>query len=280
MPVEVLLRIALAAIGVGVAAAPLGCFVLWRRMVYFGDTIAHASILGVALALAFDLPVFLGVLLCALGVAAVILTGGQRVHHVNTLLGVAAHSSLALGLVAVSFIDGANIDLMSYLTGDILVVTWPDVAVIWAGLGLSLGLILWRWRPLLLSSLDHDLALAQGENPAREGILFTLALAVLVAVAIKVVGALLISALLIIPAATARLGSATPERMAILAALSGGLAALLGLSGSFAFHTPPGPSIVVAALVLLLLVIAVRRVGNGSVIRFSHLLKLGVRNKD
>ena len=104
MPDEFVLRVALAAVGIAVAAGPLGCFVLWRRMVYFGDTISHAALLGVALALAMDLPVFLGVLVAALGVAAVVLTAAGRLHHPDTLLGVSAHAALALGLVAVSLL--------------------------------------------------------------------------------------------------------------------------------------------------------------------------------
>ncbi len=262
MPVDFLLRVSLAAVGVALIAGPLGSFVLWRRMVYFGDTISHASLLGVALALALNLPVMLGVLLVAFAVAAVIVTASGRFYHVDTLLGVAAHSALALGLVAVSFLDGVKVDLLSYLIGDILAVTWRDVALIGSGVVLSLGLVIWRWRALLISSLDRDMALAHGENPAREGLLFTLALAVLVAVAIKVVGALLITALLIIPAAAARLWADTPERMATLAALIGVVAALSGLAGSFRFDSPTGPSIVVAALVCLLLAGAARMVGG------------------
>jgi len=257
---EFFLVVTLAALGVALAAGPIGCVVLWRRMVYFGDTISHASLLGVALALALDLPVFFGVLVMALGISWVVLTAQGRLHHTDTLLGVSAHSALALGLVAVGLNNGSAADLMRYLIGDILSVSWQDVALIWAGGALSLGLVVWRWRALLVCSLDREMAIAHGQNPARESIYFTLALAVLVAVAIKVVGALLITALLIIPAATARLGAHTPERMAVLAALSGGVAATLGLVASFQFDTPTGPSIVVSALGLLLVSTFARRV--------------------
>jgi len=257
---EFFLIVTLAALGVALAAGPIGCVVLWRRMVYFGDTISHASLLGVALALALDLPVFFGVLVMALGISWVVLTAQGRVHHTDTLLGVSAHSALALGLVAVGLGNGSAADLMRYLIGDILSVSWQDVALIWAGGALSVGLVVWRWRALLVSSLDREMAIAHGQNPARESIYFTLALAVLVAVAIKVVGALLITALLIIPAATGRLGARTPERMAVFAAMSGGAAALLGLFASFQFDTPTGPSIVVAALGLLLVSAIGRRV--------------------
>ncbi len=249
---EFIMRVALAGIGVAVVAGPLGCFVLWRRMVYFGDTISHAALLGVAFALALDLPVILGVLLVAVGVSLIILMAGERKLHTDTLLGISAHSALAVGLVAVSLLGSVNVDLVAYLIGDILSVNWTDVAIIWIGAALCLGLLAWRWQPLLLTALSPDIARARAMNPARENLLYTLALAILVAVAIKVVGALLITALLIIPAATARLIAPTPERMVILAALCGAFAALLGMAGSFGFDTPTGPTIVVAALVILL----------------------------
>jgi zinc transport system permease protein len=251
---EVVLRSSLAAVGVAVAAGPLGTVVLWRRMVYFGDTISHAALLGVAFALALNLPIFLGVLVCALGIAALVLTSSGRFHHTNTLLGVAAHSSLSLGLVAVALLGGsADIDLESYLIGDIEAVDWADVAIIWSGGAMALGLSTWRWTRLLIASLDREMALAQGRNPDREAIYFTVALALLVAVAIQVVGALLITALLIIPAVAARLGAQTPERMVFLAAGLGALSAVFGLVGATQFGTPVGPTIVVAALGFLVL---------------------------
>lgn len=253
MPDDFIVRVVLAAAGVAIVAGPVGCYVLWRRMVYFGDTVSHAAILGVALALATDLPIFLGVLVTAICIAMVVLKAEGRELHTDTLLGVSAHSALAIGLVSISFVQGARVDLMSYLIGDILSVTWSDVLTIWMGGGLCLALLIWRWRKLLVTSLNRDLSYAMGLNPDRENLFYTLILAVLVAVAIKVVGALLITALLIIPAATARLGAKTPEQMAFGAGAVGVLAALGGLKASFEFDTPTGPSIVVAALLLLLL---------------------------
>jgi len=250
---EFMLRIVLAGLGLALVAGPMGCFVLWRRMVYFGDTISHAALLGVALALASDLPILLGVIAVSLVIAMLIVGEWSRGLHTDTLLGVASHSALALGLVAIALLEGVRVDLMRYLVGDILSVNWNDVAVIWIGGGFALALVLWRWRPLLLASLNRDMALASGVNPRREGWIFTLSLALLVAVAIKVVGALLVTAMLIIPATAARFLANTPERMAILSALCGGLAAMGGLIGSFRFDTPTGPSIVVAALGVLVL---------------------------
>lgn len=243
-----LVRAALAGVGVALAAAPLGCFVVWRRMAFFGDATAHAAILGVALALASGLPVATGVLLTALAMALFVSHRAER-HSVDTALGVAAHSALAFGLVAVTFIEGVRIDLESFLFGDILAVGRADLLVIWAGAALVAGLLAWHWSALLAATLNEDFATASGINPKREQLLMTLALAIVVAVAIKVVGALLISAMLIIPAAAARPLTDTPERMALFAAGIGVVAALGGLWAAWVLDTPAGPSIVcVAAL--------------------------------
>ena len=254
-----LVRAALAGLGVALAAAPLGCFVVWRRMAYFGDATAHAAILGVALALALSLPIFAGALMMALvmGVAVTLLS--HRGMAVDTALGVLAHSSLAFGLVAVSFLTNVRIDLMSFLFGDILAVDRTDLAVIWAGAALVVGLLIWRWSALLLSTLNAELARAAGIDARREQLILTLALAVVVAVAIKVVGALLIAALLIIPAAAARPLADTPERMALVAAGIGAVAALGGLWLAWELDTPAGPSIVCVAAGVFALTGLVRR---------------------
>ena len=244
---DFLLRAALAGIGVALAAGPLGSMVVWRRMAYFGDATSHAAILGVALALATDLPIGLGTLFVALVMAATVSTLAARGWAMDTTLGVLAHSALALGLVAVSFVPGARIDLSAYLFGDILAVSRSDLGFIWGGALCVVGLLIWRWQGLLTATLNEDLAYASGINPDRERLILTLALALTVAVALKVVGALLIAAMLIIPAAAARGVARSPEGMAVMAAGIGALATLGGLAASLRFDTPAGPSIVVIA---------------------------------
>lgn len=246
---DFLFRATLAGIGVALAAAPLGCFVVWRRMAYFGDATAHAAILGVALSLALSSSVFVGALAVALVMALLVSSLAGRGYAMDTLLGVLAHSALAFGLVAVSFLKGVRIDLDAYLFGDILAVSKTDLAVIWAGAGLVLVLSVWRWAPLLMATLNPDLAYASGIDPKREQLVLTFGLAIVVAVAIKVVGALLIVALLIIPAATARPVSRTPEGMAVVAACVGAFSALAGLRASVLWDTPAGPSIVCVAAI-------------------------------
>lgn len=244
---DFLARAALAGVGLALAAGPLGCFVVWRRMAYFGDATAHAAILGVALSLALSISTFWGVLAAALAMATLVSSLSGRDLSADTALGVGAHSALALGLVAASLAAGARIDLMAYLFGDILAVSTGDLAWIWGGALAVLGLLAWRWQPLLAATLNPDLAFASGVSPRREQACLTLALALVVAISIKVVGALLIGALLLIPAATARSFARTPEAMAGLAALLGAAAALAGLAASYIWDTPAGPSVVVAA---------------------------------
>jgi zinc transport system permease protein len=250
---DFMVRAAFAGVGVALAAAPLGCFVVWRRMAYFGDATAHAAVLGVALSLTFSTPIFAGVLIVSLLMAALVTTLSGRGFAMDTLLGVMAHSSLAVGLVAVSFLSGVRIDLMAYLFGDILSVSVDDLMLIWSGAAIVFTLVVMRWSGLLLSTMNPDLAHASGYSPKREQFILTIALAIVVAVAIKVVGVLLIAAMLIIPAATARPLSKTPEAMAVIAAIIACSSSLAGLKASYLFDSPTGPTIVCAAAILFII---------------------------
>ena len=247
---DFLVRAALAGLGLALAAAPLGCFVSWRRMANFGDATAHAAILGVALSLALSLPVFAGTLFVALVMAVLVGALSERGLGIDTVLGVVAHGALAIGLVAITFVPGARLDLSAYLFGDILAVTKSDLLVIWGGAALVLALLLWRWQALLTATLSPDLAHASGIDPRLESRVLTVALALTVAVAIKVVGVLLIGAMLLIPAAAARPFARTPEAMALMATGIGGVSALAGLEGALLFDTPAGPSMVCAATLI------------------------------
>ncbi len=249
---DFMLRALLAGTGLTLATGPLGAFVVWRRMAYFGDATAHAAILGVALSFALHLPLYAGILGVAVAMALTVSALTGRGQGVDTLLGVMAHAALALGLVAVSFLPDVRVDLSAYLFGDILTVSWVDVLWIWAGALAVLALLCWRWQGLVTATVNEELAQASGIDPGRERLVLTLALAVVVALSIKVVGALLIAALLIIPPAAARPLSRSPEAMALGATLTGALAVCAGLWASLSFDTPAGPSVVVAAFGLFL----------------------------
>lgn len=252
-------RAVLAGLGLALVAGPLGSFVVWRRMAYFGDSTAHAAILGVALALAFDISIYAGTLAVAMMMACLVSALVARGQSMDTMLGVLSHSALAFGLVAISFVPSARSDLSSYLFGDILAVGKSDLMLIWGGAALVLGLLILRWQRLVTSSLNEELAMAAGIDPRVERLVLSLALAVVVALAIRVVGSLLISAMLIVPAAAARGWARTPERMAAVAALIAGGSVLAGLWASLHLDTPAGPSIVTAAAAFFILSQGFRR---------------------
>lgn len=251
---EFLIRALVAGLGVAVVAGPLGCFVVWRRMAYFGDTLAHGALLGIGLGLATELGATAGiVVVCALLALLLAALHDQRLFGADTMLGILSHSALAVGLVALAFLTDVRVDLMAYLFGDILAVDLTDIAWIYGGGAAALALLLVMWRPLLHMTVNEELAQVEGEPVARVRLGFMLLMALVVAVAMKVVGVLLITAMLIIPAATARRFAATPEAMAALAAIFGAVAVAAGLGGSFAFDIPSGPSVVVAAAGLFVL---------------------------
>ena len=250
---DFMMRALLAGFGVALVSAPLGCFVVWRRMAYFGDATAHAAMLGVALSLALETDIFFGALILASVMAWITTRLSGRNYAMDTLLGVLSHSFLAIGLVLVSFLQGVRIDLMAYLFGDILAVSKFDLSVIWIGAFAIFGLISWRWKPLFLATINEELSYASGINPKREQLILTFALGITVAVSIKVIGVLLITAMLIIPAAAARNLARNPEMMAIVACLISCGSVYSGLEASYAFDTPPGPTIVCVALIAFLL---------------------------
>jgi zinc transport system permease protein len=237
--------------GLALTTGPLGCFIVWRRMAYFGDTMAHSALLGVALSLLFNLNIMLAVFVVAAGVSLLLLLL-QRVGSLSadSLLGILSHASLSVGLVILAFMTWVRVDLVSFLFGDILAIGEGDIDLIWGGGILVLMTLVYLWRPLVASTVSEDLAEAEGLQPKKARLIFMLLLAVVIAIAMKIVGILLITSLLIIPAATARRFSASPEKMAVLSSIIGVIAVIAGLFGSLRFDTPSGPSIVVAALIL------------------------------
>ncbi len=244
----------IAGIGIAVLAGPLGSFVVWRKMAYFGDTLSHASLLGIALGFLFNINLNLALVICCLALA-VILVSLQKQKYVatDTLLGILAHSALSLGLVAVSFLDHVRIDLMAYLFGDLLAVTTTDLLWIYGGGIIVMAMLITLWRPLLSMTINEELAQVEGVNVDLMRLLLMLMVGLVIAVAMKFVGALIITSLLIIPAATARRFSHSPELMAGLASVIGSVAVVLGLAMSWHYDTPAGPSVVVAAAAMFML---------------------------
>lgn len=251
-------RALLAGFGVALAAGPIGCFIVWRRMAYFGETLAHSGLLGVGLGLMFGVSLTAGAVAASLAVAILLLLlKNQRQLAMDTLLGILSHSALALGLITVGLVTGAASDNMELLFGDILTVTTRDVWIVWGGAALVLAVLAYLWRDLIAISVHEDLARAEGVNVPRVELGFILLIALMTAIAMKIVGLMLITALLVIPAAAARRLAATPERMALAAAVVAGLAVMGGLALSATANTISGPSVVLAASLLFVLTLVV-----------------------
>lgn len=250
---DFILRALLAGILVALVAGPLGCFVVWRRMAYFGDTLAHSALLGIALGLLLDINPQLAVIPASAALALLLgLMEKQRALATDTLLGILAHAALAFGLVVLSFSD-TRVDLMAYLFGDLLTVNSRDLLWIGSTALVILAVLAWRWKVLLNLTLHEELARVEGLNVERYRLVLLILVALLVAISMKVVGVLLITALLIIPPACARGLSRSPEQMALLASLIGVASVLGGIGASFRWDTPTGPSIVVTAALFFLL---------------------------
>jgi zinc transport system permease protein len=247
------IRSVVAGLGIAAVTGPLGCFVVWRRLAYFGDTLAHGALLGVALSLLFQVNVTAMVFVVAIAVALALLALQKRsLLSSDALLGMLSHGSLAIGLLALAFMTWVRLDLMGLLFGDLLAVTKRDIAVIFGGGAVVLGTLAWAWKPLFAVTVNRDLAAAEGYNVAAYDILLMVLLAAVVAVSIKIVGVMLITSLLIIPAGAARRFVSGPVAMAISATFIGWLSALGGLFASLNFNTPTGPSIVAVSLILFI----------------------------
>lgn len=254
---EFIIYALLGGLGVAAVAGPLGSFVVWRRMAYFGDTLAHSALLGVSVGFLLEINLNLAVIFCCVGLAlALVAMQKQRLVATDTLLGIMAHSALSLGLVAVAVLE-IRVDLLAYLFGDLLAISGEDLIWIYAGGAMVLLLLKLLWQPLLAITINEELAQVEGVNVPLTRLILMLLIAVVIAIAMKIVGLLLITSLLIIPAASARRLARTPEQMALGAAAVGCVSVIGGLAMSWHLDTPTGPSVVVTSLLTFILLYAV-----------------------
>ena len=248
------IRALIAGLGIAIVTGPLGCFVIWRRLSYFGDTLAHSALLGVTLAYTLDFNIAISVFIISSLIALILIDLQKRTNLPgDALLGLLAHSSLAVGLVVIGFLTFIRFDIMGLLFGDILAVTIEDIFIIWIGGPLILIILKLIWKSLFASTVNYELAEAEGLNPDRAKAIFTILMAGIIAISIKMVGLLLITGMLIIPAAMARNISSSPQMMVIISVIGGLLSVILGLFTSLEFNTASGPSIIAAALFLFIL---------------------------
>ena len=245
------IRALIAGIGIAFVTGPIGCFIIWRRLSFFGDTLSHSALLGVTIGFFFDINVAFSVFLISSAIALILLKLQKTTKLPgDALLGLLAHSSLAVGLVVISFLSSIRFDIMGLLFGDILAVNEIDLLIIWVGGALILFILKIIWKPLFASTVNNELAEAEGMNPERANAIFTILLAAIIAISIKIVGLLLITGMLIMPAAMSRNISNNPQQMVKLSVVGGLLSVLIGLFSSLQFNSPSGPSIITAALVL------------------------------
>ena len=267
MSEDFFLRALAGGIGVALAAGPVGCFVVWRRMAYFGEALAHAALLGIALGFLLRVaPPFATLVTCLLLAGGLTLLERQRLIPLDTLLGVLSHSVFAAGLAVIAFMDRVRVDLLGYLFGDVLSVSVTDLWFIFASAAVVAGLLVWQWRNLLMVTVNQDLAAVEGVPVERVRVLMVLLLAAVIAVGMQIVGMLLVLSLLIIPAAAARRFVATPEQMVAASVATGAFSAVAGLFVSLEWDLPAGPAIVLVAsavFALSLLVPARGAAGRG-----------------
>jgi zinc transport system permease protein len=245
--IELILPSLIAGLCLTCLTGPLGTFVVWRRMSYFGDTLSHAALLGVAFGFLLNINLFYAIILVTSILAMGLLwLESQKQLSVDTLLGILAHSALSLGLVVISLMNNIRIDLMGYLFGDLLSITMFDVYQILICVVIIGFLLVWHWNHFLFITVSEELAFSHGVNVPLTKFVLTILLALTIGIAMKFVGALIITALLIIPAATARYYAKNPESMAIIAILIGMLSIFGGILFSLLYDTPTGPSVVLS----------------------------------
>ena len=248
------IRALVAGLGVALVTGPLGCFIIWRRLSFFGDSLSHSALLGVTLAFSFDINIAFSVFIISSAIALILLKLQKKTNLPgDALLGLLAHSSLAVGLVVIGFLSFIRFDIMGLLFGDILAVTENDLIIIWVGGAIILFVLKLIWKPLFASTVNYELAEAEGMKPERVNAIFTILMAAIIAISIKMVGLLLITGMLIIPAAMARNISNNPKQMVLFSIIGGLLSVVMGLFGSLEINTPSGPSIITAGLILFIL---------------------------
>ncbi|MHA0898761.1 iron chelate uptake ABC transporter family permease subunit [Candidatus Liberibacter solanacearum] len=251
---EFFIRALFAGIGIILSTGPLGCFIVWQRMTYFGDTIAHSALLGVAFSLMLNLPLPLCIFMVA-ALTSIILLQIQKSEFIasDAILGVITHSTISISLIMLSFMTWVNTDLTSFLFGDILAINTNDIIIIWSVGILNIVILIKIWKSLLATTVNYELAKAEGMQPEKVKLIFTMITALMISISIKFIGITLITSLLILPTVTARRFATSPENMVILTTVIGILGVILGLYGSLIFDTPSGPSIIITSLIFFIL---------------------------
>jgi zinc transport system permease protein len=258
---DFLVRSVIAGLIMVAIAAPMGCLMVWQRLAFLSDTLGHAAVMGVGLGLLLEVTPVFGVL----AVALLIVFSLNRVNSFNsalseTTLAIISHTGLAGGIILVGLLPAQAVNLEAILFGDLLATTRADLTRLLITTAVLLLLLLHHWRSFVAVSVSREIAQAEGIEVRKVQLLMYIMIALLVAVMMKVMGVLLIAAMLVIPTSSARLFSRSPEQMVAVSALYGLGALAGGISSSFHFDWQTGPAIVVSATMLLLITLAITRI--------------------
>ncbi len=252
---EFIIQIIIAAIGISLITSALGCFVIWKKMAYFGDSLAHASLLGIAIGILFSIDINLMILATTI-LFAVILGFLQNRNFLSNdaLLGILAHGGISLAMIIISF-SHANFDLEGFLFGSLLFVENKDILLIYLALFIIYPIIFLNWQKFILLTLNSDIACSMGINPAKYRMIFTILIALTITITIKITGVLLVTSLLIIPASISRIISKSPNQMLLFSTIISVFSSILGSILSYQFDLILGPTIITITIIIFSLVI-------------------------
>ena len=260
------IRAIVVGIGIAIIAGPFGCFVVWKRLSYFGETLAHSSLLGVALGYVFSINISITVFFISSIVAMLLFFLNEKTDlNSDSLLGLLSHASLSIGLLVVGYLSYIRFDMMGLLFGDILAVTRLDIFIVWVLGGIFICILFSIWKSLLAGTVNRDIAFSENMSPRRSELIYMILLSGIIAISIKIIGILLITGLLIIPAAMARNLANSPIQMVIISMCAGVISVVAGLFSSLSLNTASGPSILFIALLLFILSLApIKRLISGT----------------
>lgn len=249
---EFIVKALLTGIGISIVSGPIGSLMVWQRMAYFGDTLAHATLLGVSIAMLLHINIYYGLIGTSCLIAVILTITNNKNFTNDTTLSILSNLILAIGLIIATTIKNFRLDLLNYLYGDILSVTSSDLCWILGMVIIVIGSLLIYWEKLVLITINQQIAIAEGVAYNKIRWILIILISLIFAVSVRLVGVLLINSLLIIPCCLAKSLAKSPTQMAFLGSIYGCLAIILGILGSIQFDLPTGPAIVVSNVLLLL----------------------------
>jgi zinc transport system permease protein len=238
--------------GIAALAGLLGSFVLWKNMSYFGDALSHSALLGITIGILLNFNLTFSVIVIAAAFAFAFTHNSSR-YSSDTTLGVLSYSALSLAILLTSY-SKIKIDLIGYLFGDILAIDITDIYYLVLCAVVASSWIYYNWDRLILLALSEELLKADGVNTKRLKLGFSLILALFIAISFKIVGILLITAMLIIPSATSLIISRSPLQMVVFSIIIGCVSVVMGITAAIQFDFPTGPSIILSSLMCFLII--------------------------